>query len=237
MALIKNKYALTFVLYGVAFAFKLQSIFLAPFFVVVYCVKRKFSILNFLYIVVSMVMCSLPNLLVGRSIKEIYSIYNTQARQYYLLQMNYPSFWAILTKSGEASDYFAYKTMAILLTVAILGFWAVVIWKSKIELNDKNTISIAFLLVYTCVLFLPTMHERYGFCYEILAIVILFYVKKTFVPMLLLMFLSCSTYGKYLFGSQTDVGILAVINVGVYFVYCYLLWRDVMENEEKRKIE
>lgn len=45
--LLKERYALAFVFLGVAFAFKLQFIFILPIFIVVYVVKRKFSILNF----------------------------------------------------------------------------------------------------------------------------------------------------------------------------------------------
>ena len=128
------------------------------------------------------------------------------------------------------SDYEAYKWMAILLTVAILGFIVVMIWNGKLELNSKNTISVAFILLYTCVLFLPLMHERYGFCYEILAIIILFLNKKTAIPFSLLLFLSCSTYGHYLFGMGIDLRFLGVINTGVYIWYSYLLWQEVKRN-------
>lgn len=225
-ALIHDKYTLTFILYGVALAFKLQAIFLLPFFVVAYCVKKRFSILHFFNIIISMVFCNLPNLLVGRNIKEIYWIYKKQAKQYCFMHMNYPSFWAVMNKSGVVSEYNAYKWMAILLTTAILGFLAVMIWKNKIELNHRNTLSVAFLLVYTCVLFLPAMHERYGFCYEILAIIILCLNKKTLIPFVFLLFLSCSTYGHYLMGTEIDLSILGVVNTVVYMVYCYLLWED-----------
>lgn len=227
MALIKDKYALCFILFGGALAFKLQAVFLLPFFIVYYCKKKTFSIFNFLYIILAMILMSIPNLLAGRGIKDIYHIYRKQAEQYFLIHMNYPSFWAILSRSGEVTDYAAYKWMAILLTVAIIGLLAVILLKSRIELNSKNIVSIAFILVYTCVLFLPLMHERYGFCYEILALIILFTNKKTIIPYMGLIFLSCSTYGRYLFGTEIDLRFLGVINTAIYMVYCYLLWKDV----------
>ena len=43
MAVIKEKYALTFILFGVALAFKLQAIFLLPFFIVYYCIILLFG--------------------------------------------------------------------------------------------------------------------------------------------------------------------------------------------------
>lgn len=235
MALIHDKYFVTFFLYGVALAFKLQAIFLFPFFVVVYCIKKRFSILYFLNIILAMILCNLPNLLVGRNIKEIYWIYKKQAKQYYFMHMNYPSFWAVMNKTGVVPEYNAYKWMAILLTIAILGSLVVMIWRSKIELNHRNTLSIAFLLVYTCVLFLPAMHERYGFCYEVLAIIIVFFNKKTLLPFIFLLFLSCSTYGHYLFQTEINLSFLGAINTVVYIVYCYLLWKDAKMNTlEKR---
>ena len=234
MALINDKYALAFILYGLAFAFKLQAIFLFPFLIIFYCLKKKFSVFYFFYTVLAMILSSLPNLLVGRGVKDLYHIYRKQAKQYYLIHMNYPSFWAVLNRSGEASDYIAYKWMAIWITIAVLGFLMVMIWKNKIEMNRKNSIYVAFISVYTCVLFLPVMHERYGFCYEILAIIILFFNKKTIIPMFLIMFLSCSTYGHYLFGTEIDLRCLGVINTAVYMVYCYLLWRDAKVNGEEK---
>ena len=62
----------------------------------------------------------------------------------------------------------------------------------------------AFILAYTCVFFLPKMHERYGYLYEILAILIAFVDRKTIIPCVVLNMVSLITYSLYLYGVSYD---------------------------------
>ena len=53
-----DKYVKSFILLGVAFAFKLQTIFILPLYILIYISKRKFSIVHFFIIpVMNFVMC------------------------------------------------------------------------------------------------------------------------------------------------------------------------------------
>lgn len=92
----------------------------------------------------------------------------------------------------------------------------------------------AFLFTYTCVLFLPAMHERYGYLYEILAIVILIWKKETvllFVPMYCLTFL---TYAFFLFDNIGNVSyVMTFINLAVYLGYLFLLIREITKEQKK----
>lgn len=56
--LMKEKYIKSFILLGVAFAFKLQMIFILPLYILIYISKRKFSIIHFFIIpVMNYIMC------------------------------------------------------------------------------------------------------------------------------------------------------------------------------------
>ncbi len=56
--LMKEKYVKSFILLGVAFAFKLQIIFILPLYILIYISKRKFSIVHFFIIpCVNFIMC------------------------------------------------------------------------------------------------------------------------------------------------------------------------------------
>ena len=178
-----------------------------------------------------MIITGIPCVLAGRSVKALYTIYQKQTVHYNCVHMNYPSFWAILNSSEYTADWSSFKAMSISITVVILLLISVVVIINKVDWSAQNMLYLAFILTYTCVLFLPSMHERYGFCYEILAISIIVINKKTIPLMLSLQVLTICTYGHYLYGSPIDINLLAVINVVIYVLYCYVLWGDMVKEQ------
>ena len=110
---------------------------------------------------------------------------------------------------------------AIIVTVTILGV-LMYMWLSKgHDWGRREMLYAAFIMAYTCVLFLPKMHERYGYLYEILAIAIVFINKKTILLCIVLNTVSMVTYGSYLYDAGYNARILAVVNGAVYLLYLY----------------
>ncbi|MBQ2803918.1 MAG: DUF2029 domain-containing protein [Lachnospiraceae bacterium] len=227
LAFFQDRYHLSMILFGLALSFKLQAVFTIPVFLFAYFVKKKFSILYFAWIPVMMCVTSIPGLLCGRSIKEVFLIYLDQTDYSPAMHLNYPSFWAIMSSSEYVTDAVALKNMAMLMAVAVLGVMMVYLVVHKIKLTSKNILYLSFLFTYTSILFLPAMHERYGFCYEMLAIPILFLNRKTIALIVPLWFVTISTYGHYLFASTTNLSVLAVINVITFLLYWYVIWKDM----------
>lgn len=227
LALFKNKYTLTFILYGIALAFKLQAIFIFPFFLFVYFYKKSFSVFYFFFIPFTMIITSIPCLVMGRSIKALYTIYRKQTVHYNCVHMNYPSFWAILNSSEYTADWPSFKCMSISITIAILTFIMIMVVVNKIAITNQNLMCLAFIITYTCVLFLPSMHERYGYCYEILAICVIFINKKTIPLLFSLLYMTFCTYGHYLYATPVNITSLAVINTITYLLYCYTLMKNI----------
>ena len=229
----KEKYPLTFVLYGVAFAFKLQAVFLLPFFLFAYFVKKKFSVLYFGLIPVMMVILSIPGLIMGRSIAEVFTIYLNQTGSYKSITMNYPTFWNLLQSANMDAFYINMKKTAIALTVVVIALLMVAWIVKKVPMTTRNMIYMAFLLAYTCVLILPSMHERYGYLYEILAILVAFLQIRT-LPCLVGMYLaSFAIYGKYLFMFEINLPALSIVNTLAYIGYIVILTREMFENGER----
>ncbi len=229
----KEKYPLTFVLYGVAFAFKLQAVFLLPFFLFAYFVKKKFSVLYFGLIPVMMVILSIPGLIMGRSIAEVFTIYLNQTGSYKSITMNYPTFWNLLQSANMDAFYINMKKPAIALTVVVIALLMVAWIVKKVPMTTRNMIYMAFLLAYTCVLILPSMHERYGYLYEILAILVAFLQIRT-LPCLVGMYLaSFAIYGKYLFMFEINLPALSIVNTLAYIGYIVILTREMFENGER----
>lgn len=227
-ALMKEKYLVSFLLLGISFSFKLQTVFILPFFLFVYFVKKKFSILNFIVVPLTMMATNILGTVFGRNIFEIFSIYFNQTEKYKQAALNYPSFWVLFFDAGSTDYYNSQKPIGILLTTVILA--ALMIWwiSNKIELNNKNIIYVAFILSYTCVLFLPQMHERYGYLYEILAIILLFSNRSTIKLIIPLYIISFLTYGKFLFGLPYSVNLYTgIINILIWLGYIGIILKEL----------
>lgn len=219
-ALLWDKPKTAMVLMGLSFTFKLQAVFLLPLFLFVYFRKQNFSVLTFLLIPLTMVIATLPALAFGRSPLETFVLYGKQAAEYEWMSANYPSFWLILTGERVPEHYGWMHTPAILVTVGVLAVLMICWLRKKVEITGKNTVLMAFLLAFTCVLFLPAMHERYGYLYEVLAIAIACICPSTIPLCVALLGVSVSTYGYYLFGIRVvNLNWLSVINVVIYIGY------------------
>ncbi len=221
-AYIKEKCMIMFMLYGMAFSFKFQAIFAFPFFLMLYVSGRKFSIMNFLIIPMVLVISALPGIIMGRSIFEPFTIYINQTGTYNEISLNYNSFWNIIGGwSGANGDYVEFKMMATVFTVIILGMILMCVINSKRTMDLYRLILLLHISVYTCVLFLPAMHERYSYIYEVTAIFLMFFNKKYFIYGIGVLLLSCMTYGSYLFGVGYQSLAMSLLNVVIYCGYVY----------------
>lgn len=227
--LLKEKFRSAMFCFGLSLAFKLQAVFFFPALLILYIMKKRFSALNFLLIPMAMVFISLPMLFVGRSLQELFGVYAMQAGQYHSMTMNYPSFFCVLS----AKDYEMFAGVAILFTITALGILLFFIVWQKIEMTRENTVMLLFLSAFTCVLFLPAMHERYGYSYEILAWILMILVPKTAPLCIGLQLLTLRTYSTYLFGANINLTVLAFCNVILYGLYVFLLLKEMLKNSQK----
>lgn len=221
----KKKYPLCFVFFGLSFAFKLQAIFALPFLLFAYLYDRKFTVLNFLLTPITMIAVCIPAYINGRGFKGFISPYYYQTESCDKVFFNYPSFWSLFPFSPDrAIDYIsAIKYPAIILTFVILLTLMFVIIKKNISM-ETNSLNILMLFIYTCVEFLPGMHERYAFPIEILSIILAIKNKKTIPLAIALNVLSFITYGVSLYGGTVNYLPLGVANFIVYLMYIVFLF-------------
>lgn len=233
LAMIKEKYPIAMVLLGLSLAFKLQAIFFLPVFLFVYYQQRKFTVLQFALIPGAMLLAGLPLVFVGRNLLEMFTIYTNQTTTYPYMSMNYPSAWLLLTHERYQWEYDYLKIFAIVLTVAALALFMIVWLKKRIQATGTNLAIMAFLLCYTCVLLLPSMHERYAYPVEILAILLAVLIPKTIPLCVALQGISLCTYGFYLFSNQGfELHKLAIINILVFGGYVWYLHRHLLKDKK-----
>ncbi|WP_297639549.1 hypothetical protein [uncultured Clostridium sp.] len=152
-----KKYNLGFIMLGIAFAFKLQAIFILPVLIILYFTNRKYSILHFLWILAMDFLLYIPALLMGRPLSQIITVYLNQATEYKNLEIDTPNIYSLFY-SGQ-NDML--KTAGILFTLAIfIMILFIVIHKGR-ELGSNDIINFSLLSSLLCVYFLPSMHERY----------------------------------------------------------------------------
>ncbi len=218
--LYRRRYTGAFVCLGLSFAFKLQAVFALPFFLVVWFRRRSFSLVNFLWIPGGLVLSGLPAILLGRNPWDVFTIYVQQVEEYPQLFLIYPSFWALLDGKCQAPLYPALQGAALFLTMGLLLMVAWLWLRRCRACTGQQLLGLFFLLNYTCVLFLPAMHERYSYLYEVTAILLAVTGGKTWGLLAGLMGLSVMTYCNFLFGWQAvPMPVMALANCGLYVLY------------------
>ncbi len=231
----KDRNILTFVMLGIAFAFKLQTIFIIPVFLFYYVSTRKISILHFLIIpVVDIIMC-LPAVFLGRNIMDIFTIYADQTDYGKQIQMNCPNLWAFICDRNNTDFYYLFKNFSIGLTVLIIGIGIALVIYKKVDMSNTNNFMLASIwTVFTCLMFLSSMHERYGYMLDILTIVYAFVASKHIWLPVLCQLVSLRGYCFYLFTYDVvDIKLVSVLYIGVYAYVTYLFIKEVILKGEK----
>lgn len=234
--LVKRRFSLSFILLGLALAFKLQTILIFPLFGFYYFRNKEFSIVKiFSLMLLSMYIACSPGLLLGRSLFEPIKIYISQSNYEYLWA-NFPSFWSLIALS-DIGTHSLFKTIGVILAASILGIGLFFATYKKIKINHSNIILIAIWTVYTCLLFLPNMHDRYAYLLDLLFIMIIFLNKRFAIFSIIPILSSILVYANYLFLNVTvSVNIIAIFYIVNYTIFSYFLVKYLFINNQKTNI-
>lgn len=215
-AMYKQRYKTAFVMLGIAFAFKLQTIFVVPFILLYYVYlmqkeangnslddvngndgvhPRCFSIFYFLISIVVFWASGIVAYINGRELLAPFKAYFAQTEVYDNMWLNVPSFYMLM-----GDDYAALKKFAVLITVFLCGvmMYAVLCGYKNLD-SFEAYINTAGWFVWTCVLFLPAMHERYTYILDILLVLLAFVNRRYLKYLCVSVAISTMTYGNFLF--------------------------------------
>lgn len=225
--LIRGRYNIAFICLGFGFAFKLQTVFILPVFCFYYFINKKFSLIKmFLITISSMYALCIPGFLFGRSLLEPLEIYLYQTT-YENLYRDFPSFWALIAPANSYT-YSLFKTVGILTTIAILASGLVYIYYKKLDISKINLIYLSIWICYTCVIFLPGMHERYAYVIDLLLLSACFCNKNLKFFALISILSSLSRYSMYLFtlDFETPFTIFALVYIINYLSFSYMYFNN-----------
>lgn len=224
--LFKKRNILSFLMLGLAFAFKFQAIFVLPFFLYVWMTKKNIYIWHFLIATFVFWLSGIPGYIFGRSLLSPFEIYLNQTHTYNYLFMNYYNFSGLFgLQINKVGAFHFFEKAFILATIIILmiGFMYLL---SNYQLSDILYLGVTIWTVYTCVMFLPAIHERYAFVVDILIVVLAILNKKYIliaVPEILISFMS---YGRVLFFDKSNIVALSLIALIVYVSFTIILLHD-----------
>lgn len=240
--LIRQKSGAAMICFGIAFAFKLQTLFWMPVILLLWLFK-KIKTWDFIWLPVIYLASIVPAWLAGRPFGELLQIYFAQVGiDTNRLSMKYPNIYYIigeLNLSGWYSD--AGKLFAV---AVILLFMVAVIYKL---MNTKLVPELLLLICYSqgalALYFLPQMHERYGYFIEIIAIILgILCLKMFWVPVvhILITFITYSYYYNYDQPKNIPYFVLSLVMLGLmlFMVYRTMTWKngeDVAYDTEKEK--
>jgi len=219
MFLYKEQWIKAFIVYGIALAFKFQTIFFIPFIIAYYFYKKKFSILLLAVSVSVFYVLSSAGVFFGRHPLEPFYIYLGQANVSTSMYLNVPSFWMLI---GDNYEWLKGTAICIFAGLCGVGLYYVLDGKKKMDTAEQYLNTCCWFL-WTCILFLPAMHERYTYPLDIIFIILCFLDRKYYKYATISVLLSTRGYASYLF--QTD-GIMywqALLYVFAWIHFTYTL--------------
>lgn len=229
-SLYKEKYISAFVYLGLAFAFKLQAIFVLPAIIAYYFYKRGFSLLMFCISLITFWSTGILSYLQGGDLLRSFKVYLGQTDTYHNMWMNAPSFWVLI-----GNNYEFLKNFAIITTLVLCGVFLYLILSNKKQMKTlEQYLNTTTWFVWTCILFLPAMHERYTYPLDILLVILCFIDKKYIKYTILSSVLGIIKYGKYLFGNQgidSKIYVIAYVFAWIYYSY------EIIKIEKENNIE
>jgi Gpi18-like mannosyltransferase len=219
---------LALISFGIAFAFKLQAVFLLPFLLILW-LKREISWKHFLMIPLVYLISILPTWLIGRSLVSLLNIYNSQTSEFKGLALNAPTLYAWIPSKTEPFAMLFPAGIAFSATV-ILAF-VFVVYRSQTRLNPKQLISLALFTVLIVPFTLPEMHERYFFPAEVLSIAFGFYFPDYFYVPLTINLISFFSYLYFLLGAgPIPIAYLALAMAVIIAVVGRMVYRSLYQS-------
>lgn len=228
---LKNSGTKSILAFALAFALKLQAIFIIPFLLVCLLLK-KIDWFNLIYVPMIYIVCMFPAITCGRGLYDSLFIYVRQASQtqYNEMTLNAPSVWAML----DSLPYSLFKWVGIMLAglMALMLVYLCYVYKDRV--TTSTLVTVAYLSVLVLPYFMPSMHDRYFFLADMLSICVLFYDRRKWYVPLATVCASLASYSNFLL-NLPDVYNLRIFSFAL-LVVMIILSKELVESLSGKKI-
>lgn len=233
---IKNRPSLAMFFFGVAFAFKLQPLWLLPLLVILW-LNKKVDLKHFLWLPVCYLIGIIPAWIAGRPLGELLTIYLSQTEaEGWALSLKYSNLYYLIGNEGFIEQY---HTAGVWLSLAVFMIVLYYIGRKKLKITPEFILLLGAFVGLLAPFFLPQMHERYGFFGEVfLLLYAMLKPKKFYLPV----FQSLTSFMGYsIFVAQDwtlPIEYMPFITLAVLFGVGYEVYRYINDpaNQEIEKI-
>ncbi len=225
--------------YGMAFVFKLQSLFIFPFLVILW-VNKKVDLKHFLWIPALYFLSIVPAWIAGRPLMDLINIYMAQgAQDVWSLSIKWPNIYQIIGNQFFLLEYASAGTWLI------LGILMVILYamaQKRYRITNEFIVQMALFFAILTPWFLPHMHERYGCVADILAIIYAMMNTKKFYFPLVQILVSFNSYMAYLSHLGSDeptiyYGVWAIAELGLLVLVGLDIWHYMRNPENQIPME
>lgn len=225
----RGSYLFAFVLLGLAFSCKLQTIFIVPFIAVYYLITKRFSVVYILLSVAVMWLMGVVAFAYGRGLLAPLQIYYGQSSHYELMYLSFPSFWVLL-----GDDYWGFRWYAIFFTLCVVVTGMYVCLNHRRFLHSRvNYYCVVAWFIWSMVLFLPCMHDRYAYLLDLLLVLMACCDRRFIKYAVVALLASLYFYGCFLFVQRDEAPILlSVVYLLAYLHYTGTLYAE-LKNTDK----
>lgn len=170
---LKRRDALSFLLFGVALSYKLQTVFFLPILFPLW-LRRDIRLRYLILLPVGYMLMMAPALLGGKSLHSVLTVHLQQMGSYNFITMNGPSIyeWFIASSGSSARLYEMFSQMAIFLSFGVLVMICFYLSLHKDAIDEDATLLSGLLFLSAMPLLLPKMHERYAFGADVLSLAV-----------------------------------------------------------------
>ena len=229
-----GKIRTAFVMLGIAFSFKQQSLFILPLLIILYFMNRKIKIVYFGYSILVYLIAGIPAIIMGRPAMEVYSIYLGQIEMYHKMTFNYPNLYQIAITDYEKAHLYAFLFTVFMFAMA---FWYLL--RHFDTLSNRYIMYLASWCVWTACMFLPAMHQRYDYMVVNLFVICLALAGKAnrrlaIISMVFHCLSNVISYCYTLFGNDYSPAFAFSVNAIGYSLFSYLLWNYITREEMER---
>ena len=220
--LLEGRDILAMIAFGVALAFKLQSVFLGPLLLALF-LRRGLSWKSVLAVPLVMLLSLVPAWIAGRSLVDLLTIYVSQSSEFEYITMNAASVYTWVPQTKQFFNLF--YVPGVIAGVAAALFLVALIYFSPVRFSRRLLLELALISLVAVPFFLPKMHERYFFPADVLSIVFAFYCPQFFYIPIIMNVVSFVSYEPFLFEDLTIP--LPLLALGILIILAVLLRHGV----------